>query len=123
MTFLYFTCYIFLDLAYKEQTKIQFTKLKLSVEARRSMSIEWFRDLIIIIVGIMTIGVIVFFMILFYSIYRRLKRTLDSISHMVDEVVKPIIRITTIFGGVHQGIDIITKILRYFREGGNDEQG
>ena len=44
------------------------------------MSIEWLRDLIIVINGIVSIGVLVFLALLAYSLYCRARPVLDTVS-------------------------------------------
>ena len=95
------------------------------------MSIEWFRDLIIAISGIVLIGVLIFAAVLSYSLYRRAKPILDSLkttsrtiqglsSYVADEVVKPVIQVVTIIQGIRRGIDTFSKIFKK-KEGGRDD--
>ena len=42
------------------------------------MSIDWFRDLIICITGLVTTVVLIFIAVLFYSLYKRTKTILDA---------------------------------------------
>ena len=44
------------------------------------MSIEWFRDLIISILGIVAIGALIFIAVILYSFYRRTRPIVDSIN-------------------------------------------
>ena len=87
------------------------------------MSIDWFRDLIICIFGLVATGVLIFFAVLLYSIYRRTRSILDSakataaniqgISSYVGEgVVKPAIQMVTLIQGIRQGIDAISKFFK-----------
>jgi len=64
------------------------------------MSIEWLRDLIIIIAGIVTIGVLIFIAVLAYSIYRRMKPMLDVISTF-SKLMAPLVAMVQ---GIRQGI-------------------
>ena len=43
------------------------------------MSIDWFRDLVISISGLVLVGVLIFIAVLSYSLYRRTKTILDSV--------------------------------------------
>jgi len=94
------------------------------------MGIEWFRDLIICICGIVAAGVLVFIAVLLYSLYRRTFSTLDSIkatsttiqgisSYVGDEVVKPITQIVTLIQGIRQGIDGVSKFFKKSEGGKN----
>lgn len=94
------------------------------------MSIEWFRDLVIIIFSLVTIVVLIFVAVLSYSVYRRLKSILDSqkatsrkiqeiAAYVGDEVVKPVIEAAALIQGVHKGIDTITELFRKRKGGGH----
>jgi hypothetical protein len=94
------------------------------------MSIEWFRDLVISIWGLVAIGVLIFVAILSYSLYRRARPILDSIkttsstiegisSHVRDGVARPLAEVAAIVQGVSYGIDAVTKLFRK-QKGGND---
>ena len=87
------------------------------------MSIEWFRDLVICIWGLVTTGVLIFVAVLSYSLYRRTRPIIDSIkatsttiqgisSYVGGEVVKPLIEVGAIIQGIRQGIDMVTKIFK-----------
>ena len=78
------------------------------------MSIEWFRDLIISIWGLVAMGVLIFVAVLSYSLYRRIKpilestkatsRTIQGIStYAGDKVAKPLIE------DVHSRRKAVTK--------------
>jgi len=90
------------------------------------MSIDWFRDLTISILGLVATGVLIFLAVLSYSLYRRARSILDSIrttlrtiqgisSYAGDEVAKPLIQLVTLIQGIRQGIDTISKL---FKKGG-----
>ncbi len=94
------------------------------------MNIEWFRDLIISIVGVVASGVLIFIAVLLYSLYHRTRSILDSIkatstniqrlsSYTVDEVAKPVIQMAALIQGIRQGIDSISKFFTK-QEGGKD---
>ncbi len=94
------------------------------------MSIDWFRDLVICIFGLVATGVLVFIAVLSYSLYRRTKPILESIktrattvqaisSYVGEELVKPVIEVVALVQGIRQGIDTATKFFRK-RKGGSD---
>ena len=87
------------------------------------MSIDWFRDLIISIFGIVATVVSIFIAVLAYSLYRRIKPILKSIkkttatvqklsSYAESEVAKPLVQIAAIIQGVCQGIEAVSKIFQ-----------
>jgi hypothetical protein len=91
------------------------------------MSIDWFRDLIISISGIVLIVLLILVAVLSYSLYRRAKSILDSVkttarsiqgisSYVGDEVVKPVTQVVALIQGVRQGIDAISKLFK--KQGG-----
>jgi len=94
------------------------------------MSIEWFRDLIICVSGLVAVGVLVFIAVILYSLYRKTSSILDSVkatsvtiqsvtSYIGDEVVKPVIQVVALIQGISKGIDTISKFFRK-EEGGKD---
>jgi len=94
------------------------------------MSIDWFRDLVISISGLVLIVVLIFIAVLSYSLYRRIRSILDSVratsrtiqgvsSYVGDEVGKPVAQIVALIQGVRQGIDAASKLFRK-KEGGRD---
>ncbi len=94
------------------------------------MSIEWYRDLIIFISGIVLTVVLIFTTVLSYLLYRRVTKILDSAkavsrtvegasSYVADEVIKPLVQAVTLFQGVRQGIDTMSKIFKK-KEGRRD---
>jgi len=87
------------------------------------MGIDWFRDLIICIFGLVAAGVSIFLAVLLFSLYRRVRAILDSVkatsktiqsvsSYVGDEVVKPVIELAAIIQGIRQGIDTIGKLFK-----------
>ncbi len=87
------------------------------------MSVDWFRDLIICIFGLVVMGVSIFVAVLLYSLYRRIRSILDSIqatsrtiqgvsSYVRDEVVKPVIEVVALVQGIRQGINSISKLFK-----------
>ncbi|MBA7686517.1 hypothetical protein ES703_94967 [subsurface metagenome] len=95
------------------------------------MSIDWFRDLIICIFGLVAAGALIFIAVLSFLLYRRVRVILDSVkatsrtiqgisSYVGDEVVKPVIEVATIIQGIRQGIDTISKFFKKKEGGKND---
>ena len=95
------------------------------------MSIDWFRDLILCIFGIVAAGVLVFLAVLLYLLYRRTTSILDSVkatsttiqgitSYVGEEVVKPVVQVASMIQGIRQGIDTISKFFKK-QEGGKDD--
>ena len=87
------------------------------------MGIDWFRDLIICIFGIVAAGALVFLAILVYLLYHQMKSILDSIeatsttiqgisSYVGEEVVKPVVQVAAVIQGIRQGIDTIGKFFK-----------
>ncbi len=92
------------------------------------MSIDWFRDLVISISGLVVAGVLIFIAVLLYSLYRKTSSILDSLqatsttvkgvsSYIGDEVVKPVVQIVAIAQGIRQGIDTVSKFFKKKGEG------
>ena len=95
------------------------------------MSIEWFRDLVISINGVLLIVVLIFVAVLLYSLYRRVRSILDSAkitaraiggvsSYVAEEAVKPMIQLVSFVQGIRQGVDTVTKIFKK-KQGGKDD--
>ena len=87
------------------------------------MGIDWFRDLIICIFGLVATGVLIFIAVLLFSLYRRTRSILNSIkvtaaniqgisSYVGEGVVKPAIQMVTLIQGIRQGIDAISKFFK-----------
>lgn len=87
------------------------------------MSIDWFRDLIICILGLVATGVLILVAVLSYSLYHRTRSILDSIetisrtiqgisSYVRGEVVKPVIEVVALVQGIRQGINTISKFFK-----------
>lgn len=110
------------------------------------MGIEWFRDLVICILGVITIAVLVLIAVLAYSLYRRsrsLLATVDSIcqransildtiestsetvqgivSDIREAVVDPVAQIIAIIQGIRQGIGLVNKFFKKEEEAENGE--
>ncbi len=94
------------------------------------MSIEWFRDLVIAISGLVLIGVLILFAVISYSLYRRARAILDSVkatSRTIQDisdyagggVAKPLIQVVAIIQGIRQGVDTFSKLFKKKKGGGN----
>ena len=94
------------------------------------MGIDWYRDLIICISGLVVTVVLIFIAVLSYLFYRRTRTLLDSMqaraaamqgipSYILDELVQPLIQLVTLIQGIRQGIEAITKFFKK-EEGGKD---
>jgi uncharacterized protein YoxC len=95
------------------------------------MGIEWFRDLVICIAGLVLAGVLIFIAVMAYSLYRKAKATLNSAEAIVariqklaayieDEAVKPLVQIVALFQGIRQGVDTFSTLFKKRKEGGGD---
>jgi len=95
------------------------------------MGIDWFRDLIICIFGVVAAGALIFTAVLSFLLYRRIKTILDSVkatsrtiegisSYVGDEVVKPVIEIAALIQGIRQGVDSISRLFKKKKGGRND---
>ena len=95
------------------------------------MGIEWFRDLVICIAGLVFTGVLIFFAVMSYSLYKRTKSALDSTkailataqrvsSYVQDEAMKPLVQLMALFQGIRQGVDTFSTIFKKRRGGGRD---
>ncbi len=95
------------------------------------MGIDWFRDLVISIFGLVATGVLIFVAVIVYSLYKRAKPILDSMkttsasiqglsSYVRDEVAKPLIQVVALIQGIRQGIDTVSTLFKKYRGGGRD---
>lgn len=95
------------------------------------MDIAWFRDLVICILGLVVTVVAIFAAVLAYILYNKTRSVLDSIeatseniqavsSAVRDEVVKPVVQVASLIGGVSQGISMVTRFFTKEQEGGRD---
>jgi predicted PurR-regulated permease PerM len=94
------------------------------------MSIEWFRDLIIVIYGFLGIIVLIFVIIIASLIYKKTRTVLNSIQATTNEVkqiidtikiefVDPIVQAMAVVQGIKQGISTISKLFRKDQGGKN----
>ena len=84
------------------------------------MSIEWFRDLAISILGIGVTAAVIFIGVLVFLLYRKVSYILDSAkatsktirkisSSMEEEIVSPLAQIATLVKGASQVIDLFSR--------------
>ena len=85
------------------------------------MSIEWFRDLILIIWGITATVVIVFIGVLAFLFYRRIRPALDSLmattrtvenitSVVGEQVAGPLTKVAAFIQGVRQAVSLVSQL-------------
>jgi len=93
------------------------------------MGIDWLRDLIICVSGVVVTVVFIFIAVLFYLLYRRTSSILNSVqatatiihdisSYLGGEVVKPVAQVVAIIQGIRQGVNVVGKCFR--KEGGKN---
>lgn len=78
------------------------------------MSIEWLRDLIICILGLVATGVTIFLAVLAYSLYRRIRPILDT-ARAISTMLAPMMALVQ---GIRQGIATFDRFFRGKKEGG-----
>ena len=93
------------------------------------MSLDWFRDLIISIFGLVATGVFIFIAVLLYSLYHRARSILDSVkttvrtiqwvTSYIEEGAKPVIQVVALIRGIRQGVSTISKFFEK-EEGGKN---
>lgn len=95
------------------------------------MDIGWFRDLVICIAGLVITGMVILIGVLSYLLYNRLRAVLNSVeatsatiheisSAVRDEVVKPVVQLTSLIRGISQGVDMVSRFFKKEQEGGRD---
>ena len=95
------------------------------------MGIEWFRDLVICIAGLVLAGVLIFIAVMAYSLYRKAKATVSSAEAIVarvqrfsvyveDEAIKPLVQIVALVQGIRQGVNTFSTLFKKNKEGGRD---
>ena len=91
------------------------------------MSIEWFRDLAIIILGLGATAAIIFIGVLVFLLYRKLRPILNSVkattktvenisSSVEEEVSRPLAQLAAFIQGISQVVSLVSKFSR--RKGG-----
>ena len=94
------------------------------------VGIEWVRDLVIIIFGVVAIAVLIFCTILFYRAYREARSLMHSwkttsenirnISSCVGNgIINPFFQVFAIIPGVCRGID---SVIKFFKKEGEKQQ-
>ena len=84
------------------------------------MSIEWFRDLVICIFGLMATLAVVLATVVLFLLYRRLRVILDSAgeasktvqgitAYIKEELVKPTVDLAALIQGIRQGFSCVSK--------------
>ena len=94
------------------------------------MSIEWFRDLALTILGLGATIVIVFIGVLAFLLYRKLKPILDSLkattktiknisSCVEEEVSRPLTQLAAFIQGISQAVNLVSSFSKR-KKGGKD---
>jgi len=87
------------------------------------MGIEWFRDLVICILGIVAVVALIIITVMALRLYRRIRPITDSVkatsqriegisAQVENEVIKPIIEVATMIQGIRQGINAVSGIFK-----------
>jgi hypothetical protein len=87
------------------------------------VTIGWFRDLVIIIFGLVGAGFLIIIAVMALSLFRRLKVILDSLkvtsaniqeisTVAKEQIVKPIIQVGSIFQSIAKWIEVIGGFLK-----------
>jgi len=94
------------------------------------VDIDWYRDLIICIYGVVGTIALIMIVVLVYKLYSRIKSILDSAkrtagtiddvtSYVGNQAVKPMVQIVALVQGVRQGINTFNNLFQK-RKGGKD---
>ena len=78
------------------------------------MSIEWLRDLIICILGLVATGFTIFLAVLAYSLYRRIRPILDT----ARAISRTVAQVVGVVQGIRRGIATFDRFFRGKKEGG-----
>ncbi len=95
------------------------------------MSIEWFRDLAICILGLGVTLVAIFIGVLAFLLYRKLKPILDSVkattktvenisSCVEEEVSRPLAQLAAFVQGIRQAVSLVGRFSKGKEGGRND---
>jgi len=87
------------------------------------MDITWWRDLVIVVLGLITTIAIVFLSIIIYMFYKRTVTLMNSANEVVDkvgaivdyteqEVMQPILQFGTVVQGIVQGVSFFTNMFK-----------
>ncbi len=96
------------------------------------MSIEWFRDLVIVIGGAVLLIVLIIFTLLVYSLYRRTRTILATLestiarvqkvsSYAESEVAHPLFQVASLIQGIYKIVDTFSS--RFKKGGGHETDG
>lgn len=96
------------------------------------MTIGWFRDLVIIIWGLVSVAFLTFIGIMAFSLFRRSEVILDSLkvtSANIEEIstvareqmVRPMMQVGSVFQGITRWIEMIGGYFKKIKKGVNDE--
>ena len=94
------------------------------------MSIEWFRDLAICILGLGVTIIAIFIGVLAFLLYRKLRPILDSVkattktvenisSCVEEEVARPLAQVDAFIQGVRQAVSLVSRFSKR-KEGGRN---
>ncbi len=85
------------------------------------MTIEWFRDLVISIFGLVATAFVIMIGVMSFLLYRQIRSiqgsmrstmaTIQSVAGVVSDVLKPFLEITALVEGINRGIKGVTEIL------------
>ncbi|HJX04086.1 MAG TPA: hypothetical protein VJ488_05965 [Dehalococcoidia bacterium] len=87
------------------------------------MSIEWLRDLVICIYGIVGVIVLIFISVICFMLYRKaqnvmnsVKSTTENVNNVIatvkEEFISPVLEITAMFQGIKQIAALISGIFK-----------
>ena len=87
------------------------------------MSIEWFRDLVICILGLGATTAVIFIAVIIFLLYRKIRPILDStkattktvenISSCVEsEVARPLAQVAAVAQGISEAVRLFSKLKR-----------
>jgi hypothetical protein len=95
------------------------------------MTIEWYRDLVIIILGIVAVGFCIFLAVIVFRLYHQIRPLQDaakdtlaaakSVVSASSDVLKPLLQLVALIQGIEKGIKVVNDILKKTR-GGEHEQ-
>jgi hypothetical protein len=96
------------------------------------VTIGWFRDLVIIIWGLVSVAFLTFIGIMAFSLFRRSEVILDSLkvtSANIEEIstvareqmVRPMMQVGSVFQGITRWIEMIGGYFKKIKKGVNDE--
>jgi hypothetical protein len=95
------------------------------------MPIEWYRDLVIIVVGIVASATLVIMATTDLLLYRRLRKILGSLEAVIkniecisfeleDQIVRPITQVMSVFAGIRAGMNSVSRLFGKENKGGEN---